>query len=234
MFGEGKYGKATVRYGQYTKGLELSYAEPFLLGYRMSGGIDLFAKQSEPTPYLTYGSEVYGTTLRLGFALTEEVKLGLRYSIYQQDITLSRHLNNCIKREQHPVQPDNKCYDNGEAALPVRIELAQGRCPDLAGWLHAWLQYRRRQPESDKGHRHRFQAGFCGRRRRREFHPFLDRFPQVSGDPLRRRRRPPPAGRELERMGRQGPADARSFPARPDARARLRSERHRASRGAAR
>jgi outer membrane protein insertion porin family len=126
MFGEGKYGKATVRYGQYTKGLELSYAEPFLLGYRMSGGIDLFAKQSEATPYLTYGSDVYGTTLRLGFALTEEVKLGLRYSIYQQDITLSRHLNNCIEREQHPVQPDNKCYDDGEASLPVRIELAQG------------------------------------------------------------------------------------------------------------
>jgi len=125
MFGEGKYGKATVRYGQYTKGLELSYAEPFLLGYRMSGGIDLFAKQSEPTPYLTYGSEVYGTTLRLGFALTEEVKLGLRYSIYQQDITLANYLNNCINKVP-PVEPDNKCYENGEASLPVRIELAQG------------------------------------------------------------------------------------------------------------
>jgi outer membrane protein insertion porin family len=125
MFGEGKYGKATVRYGEYTKALELSYAEPFLLGYRMSGGIDLFAKQSEPTPYLTYGSEVYGTTLRLGFALTEEVKLGLRYSIYQQDITLANNLNNCINKVP-PVEPDNKCYENGEASLPVRIELAQG------------------------------------------------------------------------------------------------------------
>ncbi|HET7679480.1 MAG TPA: outer membrane protein assembly factor BamA [Xanthobacteraceae bacterium] len=126
MFGEGKYGKATVRYGEYTKGVELSYAEPFLLGYRMSGGIDLFAKQSEPTPYLSYGSEVYGTTLRLGFALTEEVKLGLRYSVYQQDITLSRGLNNCINREP-PVRPDNQCYEfPGEASLPVRIELAQG------------------------------------------------------------------------------------------------------------
>ncbi len=125
MFGEGKYGKATVRYGEYTKALELSYVEPFLLGYRMSGGIDLFAKQSEPTPYLSYGSDVYGTTLRLGFALTEEVRLGLRYSIYQQDITLANHLNNCINKVP-PVEPDNKCYENGEASLPVRIELAQG------------------------------------------------------------------------------------------------------------
>jgi outer membrane protein insertion porin family len=125
MFGEGKYGKATVRYGQYTRGVELSYSEPFLLGYRMSGGFDLFAKESEPTPYLSYGSDVYGTTLRLGFALTEEVRLGLRYSIYQQDITLSNELNNCINRRP-PVQPDNSCYEDGEASLPVRIELAQG------------------------------------------------------------------------------------------------------------
>ena len=125
LWGEGKYAKATVRYGQYTRGFELSYAEPFLLGYRMSGGIDLFAKETESTPYVTYATETYGTTLRGGFALTEEVKLGLRYSIYQQEITLSPSLNNCINRNP-PVQPNNSCFDDGEAALPVRIELAQG------------------------------------------------------------------------------------------------------------
>src|SRR5215213_2257317 len=125
LFGEGKYAKATVRWGQYSKGFELSYAEPFLLGYRMSGAIDLFAKQSEPTSYVSYGSEVYGTTLRLGFALTEEVKLGLRYSIYQQDISLAPLLNNCIDQKP-PVLPSNKCYDDLEAPLPVRIELSRG------------------------------------------------------------------------------------------------------------
>src|SRR6476619_7254920 len=98
LFGEGKYVKATVRYGQYTKGFELSYAEPFLLGYRMSGAIDLFAKQNEPTPYVSYATEIYGTTLRLGFALTEEFRLGLRYSVYQQDIKLTSELNDCTKQ----------------------------------------------------------------------------------------------------------------------------------------
>jgi outer membrane protein insertion porin family len=126
LFGEGKYAKATVRYGQYTKGFELSYAEPYLLGYRMSGAIDLFARKSEPTPYVTYGSEAYGTNLRLGFALTEEIKLGLRYSIYQQDISLTPELNDCIDANHKPVQPSNRCYDNLEAPLPVRIELARG------------------------------------------------------------------------------------------------------------
>ena len=97
LWGEGKYAKATVRYGQYTKGLELSYAEPFLLGYRMSGGIDLFAKQNEATPYVAYATETYGANLRVGFALTEEVKLGLRYSIYQQSIQLPPELEDCTR-----------------------------------------------------------------------------------------------------------------------------------------
>jgi outer membrane protein insertion porin family len=127
LFGEGKYARASLRYGQYTKGFELSYAEPFLLGYRMSGGIDLFAKQTEPTSYVSYGTEIYGATLRAGFALTEEVKLGLRYSAYQQDITLKSELNDCILSNDVPnVQPSDNCYKNGEASLPVRIELTQG------------------------------------------------------------------------------------------------------------
>ena len=131
LWGEGKYAKATVRYGQYTKGFELSYAEPFLLGYRMSGGIDLFAKQNDATPYVSYAVETYGTTLRVGFALTEEVKLGLRYSIYQQDITLPAELNDCtannlVTRFSPTGARIDDCFENGEALLPIRIELAQG------------------------------------------------------------------------------------------------------------
>jgi outer membrane protein insertion porin family len=124
LWGEGKYAKATVRYGQYSRGFELSYAEPYLLGYRMSGAIDIFAKETEPTIYTMYSTTAYGTTLRTGFELTEEWKLGLRYSIYQREIGLANLLNNCINRKP-PVRPDNSCLEP-EAPLPVRIELSQG------------------------------------------------------------------------------------------------------------
>jgi outer membrane protein insertion porin family len=131
LWGEGKYAKATVRYGQYTRGFELSYAEPFLLGYRMSGGIDIFAKENEATPYVTYATETYGTTLRAGFALTEEVRLGLRYSIYRQSITLPENLNDCNANNLVPrFTPSgaviDDCFENGEAPMPVRLELAEG------------------------------------------------------------------------------------------------------------
>ncbi len=46
LMGRGQYAKASVSYGQYTRGVDLSFVEPYLLGYRMAGGIDLFWKQN--------------------------------------------------------------------------------------------------------------------------------------------------------------------------------------------
>src|SRR5450830_254496 len=46
LMGRGQYAKASVTYGQRTRGVDLSFVEPYLLGYRMAGGIDLFARQN--------------------------------------------------------------------------------------------------------------------------------------------------------------------------------------------
>jgi outer membrane protein insertion porin family len=127
LFGEGKYAKATVRYGQHTKGFELSYAEPYLMGYRLSGAVDLFAKLNEATDFASYDTKTIGAALRTGFALTEEVRLSLRYSIYRQEITLPQRLNDCIDAvPPFPLPSNNDCFDNGEAPIPIRLELAGG------------------------------------------------------------------------------------------------------------
>ena len=44
LLGRGQFAKASVSYGQRTRGFELSFVEPYLLGYRLAGGIDLFAQ----------------------------------------------------------------------------------------------------------------------------------------------------------------------------------------------
>jgi outer membrane protein insertion porin family len=144
LMGRGQYAKASVSYGQYSRGVDLSFVEPYLLGYRMAGGIDLFWKESMPTSYVSYGTNTYGTNLRLGFALSEELSLTPRYSIYRQEVTLPTTFNDCISsnnalinggpgvnatNEADGVSDTNVpggCYANGEAALPVRIELANG------------------------------------------------------------------------------------------------------------
>jgi len=115
LMGRGQLAKASVTYGERTRGFDLSFVEPYLLGYRMAGGIDLYARQNLASSYVSYDSQTIGTNLRLGFALTEEIAFQPRYSIYQQKITLPDQYN-CF-----PAGPS--CTP---ASLPVRMELAQG------------------------------------------------------------------------------------------------------------
>jgi outer membrane protein insertion porin family len=152
LMGRGNLGKVSVTYGQRVRGFDLSYVEPFLFGYRMAGGIDVFARQNLASNYISYDSQTIGTNLRLGFALTEEIAFQPRYTFYNQKITLPWQLNNCqfssnaLINGGPGVNPTNEgvfnaadntdtiinagtkggCYFDGEASLAVRKELAAG------------------------------------------------------------------------------------------------------------
>jgi outer membrane protein insertion porin family len=148
LMGRGNFGKASFTYGQRVRGFDLSFVEPFLFGYRMAGGIDVFARQNLASNYISYDSQTIGTNLRLGFALTEEIAFQPRYTFYQQKITLPFQYNNCQFSNFAPatgllpgtgVNPTVEasgldtqvnvpfgCYADGEASLAVRKELAAG------------------------------------------------------------------------------------------------------------
>jgi outer membrane protein insertion porin family len=143
LLGTGRYARASVTYGQYIRGIELSYAEPYFLDFRSSMGVDLFAKQSLANSYLSYGTQSYGGTLKWGLPLREELALQLRYSAFEQKITLPSTLNSC-----NNINPDfistfptpaalaaapagdyagtTNCFQFGQASLPIRLELAKG------------------------------------------------------------------------------------------------------------
>jgi len=95
FLGRGLYAKAAVTYGQYARGLSLSYIDPYLLDYRVALGLDAYYRQQLPNSYISYGTRTIGFSPRLGFQLREDLSLQLRYSIYQQDITLPSYLANC-------------------------------------------------------------------------------------------------------------------------------------------
>ena len=63
--GRGQFAKASVSYGQHVRGFGLSFVEPYLFGYRMSGGIDLYARQNLANSYLSYDTKTYGTSCGL-------------------------------------------------------------------------------------------------------------------------------------------------------------------------
>ena len=150
LMGRGQFAKASVTYGQYSRGATVSFVEPYLLGYHMAGGIDLFARQTLANSYVSYNTQSVGINLRLGFALSEELTLTPHYSILQQEVSLPYYLDDCsstitggLFQTSPPtlpyvppagytihipgaVVPGDECYSQGQSSLPVRIELAKG------------------------------------------------------------------------------------------------------------
>jgi outer membrane protein insertion porin family len=148
LLGRGYYGRAAVTYGERTRGIELSFVEPYLLDYRLALGIDLFYKKTERSDFVSYDTETYGGTIRFGLGLTENLGLQLRYSAYSQEITLPSEfalLTNCnLNRNSprfnpyRPSDPINGCLADGgmggEASLPVKIELGKANLVSLIGY----------------------------------------------------------------------------------------------------
>ncbi|MCW2078509.1 UNVERIFIED_ORG: outer membrane protein insertion porin family [Bradyrhizobium japonicum] len=150
LLGRGLFAKASVTYGQYARGYSLSFVEPYLLDYRVALGLDLYQREQKSNSYISYGTKTLGFSPRLGFSLREDLALQLRYSIYRQEITLPYYLANCNNVQTLPDGSPNPafnpspafanatglslastnglgCYSDGEASLPVRKELANGK-----------------------------------------------------------------------------------------------------------
>ncbi|MEW6644458.1 MAG: outer membrane protein assembly factor BamA [Pseudomonadota bacterium] len=140
LLGRGLYAKASVQYGQYARGYSLSFVEPYLLDYRVAFGVDVYQRQQLANSYVSYNTKTAGFSTRLGFQLREDLTLQLRYSLFQQEISLPSQLANCNNNPANTLLPVFRtptaadvaagnlgCYADGEASLPVKIELAQGR-----------------------------------------------------------------------------------------------------------
>ncbi len=95
LMGTGRYGKASLTYGEYIRAVEFNFVEPYFLDNRLSAGMDLFARETIASPYLSYGTDTYGTNLKLGIPMREDFSVQLRYSIYSQRVTLISTLDDC-------------------------------------------------------------------------------------------------------------------------------------------
>jgi outer membrane protein insertion porin family len=140
LLGRGQYAKASVTYGQYAKGATISFAEPYFLDQRLNFGIDLFARETIPYTFASYGTSTYGFSTRLGVPLREDFGVQARYTLYNQSIRISPQLDNCnninpdfvntfptpnlvgsspaLTPPPGTIQVD--CYADGEASLAVK------------------------------------------------------------------------------------------------------------------
>jgi len=153
LLGRGLFGKVSVTYGEFARGLTVSFVEPYLLDYRVALGLDAYYREQLPNTYISYETKTIGFSPRIGLQLREDLSMQLRYSIYQQQVSLPSYLDNCNNTTNGIFNPSPAfantlagqqaiaanipggvdpsgtglwCYSDGEASLPVRKELAGG------------------------------------------------------------------------------------------------------------
>ncbi len=152
LMGTGDIAKASVQYGQYARGFNLSFVEPYLMGQRLALGTDIFFHQTTASTYLSYLSKTYGGDIKLGIPIAENISAQARWTGYVQQISLpsvsancnnvnpdfvntfptpnagivptATQLQNQVNAGLSGTQVD--CFADGEASIAVQRELAQG------------------------------------------------------------------------------------------------------------
>jgi outer membrane protein insertion porin family len=115
FLGRGQYVRVAAQGGQYAKGFDFSFTEPYFLGYRMAAGFDAFYKYSDLTRYSRYETTVYGGQLRVGLPITEDFGVTFRYSLYNTELTIP----NNIKRPYNDCSAPIPGYTLGQDGKPI-------------------------------------------------------------------------------------------------------------------
>ena len=156
FLGRGQYARAAATIGQHTRGIDLTFSEPYLLDTRMAGTINLFSKQTDASKYAFYKNWITGGTLSLGVPITDEITITPRYSAYSSRVSIPDNQNQPYNDCNFPVvgttpgtagspfpdpspitNPGNQnavtCVTNGEASLAVQ-EILGTRFTSLGGF----------------------------------------------------------------------------------------------------
>ncbi|WP_238310193.1 outer membrane protein assembly factor BamA [Methylobacterium organophilum] len=119
FLGRGQYVRLAVQAGQYAKGVDLSFTEPYFLGYRMAAGIDAFYKYSDLARYSRYETTVVGTQLRLGLPVTDTFGVTFRYSIYNTELKVPNTLKEPYDDCSNPISGYTTVNSAGQATYPT-------------------------------------------------------------------------------------------------------------------
>ena len=106
LLGSGESAKLSVDYGQYAKGFNFAFSEPYPLGEHLPVGVNLFANESDSNSNQAYTSTVYGGKVGVTTPLNDQLGLEWHYGLSNQSLALDPSL--------------------GTASLPVQQAAAAG------------------------------------------------------------------------------------------------------------
>ncbi|MFZ0151757.1 MAG: outer membrane protein assembly factor BamA [Xanthobacteraceae bacterium] len=88
FLGTGDIAKTTLTYGQYARGFDVAFTDPWFLGQRLSVGGELFGRQTFANSNQAFNASLYGAKLSAGTPITDNLGVTWSYSIYNQGISL--------------------------------------------------------------------------------------------------------------------------------------------------
>ena len=88
FLGTGDIAKTTLTYGQYARGFDLAFTDPWFLGQRLSLGGELFGRQTFANSNQAFNTSLYGAKVSAGTPITDNLGVTWSYSIYNQGISL--------------------------------------------------------------------------------------------------------------------------------------------------
>ncbi|MCL6740302.1 outer membrane protein assembly factor BamA [Sphingomonas sp. RB56-2] len=98
FMGKGQQLQTGISYSRYSKAIQAGFSEPYLFDKSILLGGEVFYRDYSSFNFQgnnrnqTYGQRSIGSSIRLGFPVTEYVSFGTRYSLVQDKITLDEDI----------------------------------------------------------------------------------------------------------------------------------------------
>jgi outer membrane protein insertion porin family len=89
VFGTGDTAKASVTYGQYARGFDLAFSDPWFMGQRLGVGADLFGHETFANSNQAFNTSLYGAKFAVTTPLNDNLSTSWSYSIYNQGVSLN-------------------------------------------------------------------------------------------------------------------------------------------------
>ena len=104
VFGTGDTAKASVTYGQYARGFNLAFSDPWFMGQRIGVGADAFANQTFANSNEAFNTLMYGAKFSVATPLNDNLGVSWNYSIYNQGLSLDPALGTASLPIQQAAQ----------------------------------------------------------------------------------------------------------------------------------
>ena len=88
FLGTGDIAKLSLMYGQYARGFDVAFTDPWFLGQRLAVGGELFGRQTFANSNQAFNTNLYGAKFTAGTPITDNLGVTWSYSIYNQGVSL--------------------------------------------------------------------------------------------------------------------------------------------------